>query len=180
MSESEARRLSDAECQAALRRMRARIDAVAALYGNLSKAHSIDTVDARDYLSALVEDIVTASGREAQVTLEIDIDRVALSTRIAVPLGLIVNEVVTNSMKYAFEGRDGGVLGLRLDRAGPGLEIAIWDDGGGIDPNARVDSGLGQRLTEAFSAQLDGKLERTNDASGTRYTITIPEPAASV
>lgn len=170
----EARRLSDAECQAALRRMRARIDAVAALYSNLSKAHSIDTVDARDYLSALVEDIVTASGREAQITLEIDIDRVALSTRIAVPLGLIVNEVVTNSMKYAFEGRDGGVLGLRLDRAGPGLEIAIWDDGGGIDPDADAASGLGQKMTEAFSDQLGGTLARRSDASGTRYTLAVP------
>ena len=154
--------------------LQARIDAVAALYGNLSKAHSIDTVDARDYLSALVEDIVTASGREAQVTLEINIDRVALSTRIAVPLGLIVNEVVTNSMKYAFEGRDGGVLGLRLDRAGPGLEIAIWDDGGGIDPDADAASGLGQKMTEAFSEQLGGTLARRSDASGTRYTLAVP------
>ncbi|ETW10951.1 signal transduction histidine kinase [Roseivivax marinus] len=174
----EARRLSDEECQAALRRMRSRIDAVAALYSNLSKAHSIDTVDASDYLSALVSDIVTASGRDAQITLDFDIARAELSTRTAVPLGLIVNEVVTNSMKYAFRDRDSGLLGLRLDREEGTLRIRIWDDGGGIDPNARVDSGLGQKLTEAFSAQLDGTLERESNASGTSYTITIPEHAA--
>ena len=174
----EARRLTDAECQAALGRMRARIDAVAALYSNLSRAHSIDTVDARDYLSALVSDIVMASGREAQITLEIDLDRAELSTRTAVPLGLIVNEVVTNSMKYAFKGREDGVLGLSLGRAGGSVRIDIWDDGSGIDPDARVDSGLGQKLTEAFSSQLGATLERHSDATGTRYTLTIPDSAA--
>ncbi|WP_035840388.1 sensor histidine kinase [Allgaiera indica] len=170
----EARSLTDAECQAAFNRMRARIEAVATLYRNLSHAHSVDTVQADVYLSTLVRDLVASSSGAVNVALEFDIAAEPLSTRIAVPLGLILNEIVTNSLKYAFRERSEGRMGVSLASQNDTMTVLIWDDGPGIDPAASVVSGLGQKLTEAFSGQLGGAIHRNSGPDGTRYTLTIP------
>jgi chemotaxis protein methyltransferase CheR len=54
------------------------------------------------------------------------------------------------------------------------MSVSVWDDGPGIDPNARVDSGLGQKLTDAFAAELDGRMEVSSSATGTRHTLVLP------
>lgn len=171
----EARNLTDVECRAAFDRMRARIGAVAALYRNLSHAGSIDTVDGEKYLSALLEGVVAANQRRG-LKLELDVTGVSvpLSTRLAVPLGLIINELATNSFKYAFTDRENGVLGLRMELAQEVLKLTVWDNGVGIDADARVDSGLGQKLTSAFCRQIDATLERESGANGTSHVLSVP------
>ena len=77
-------------------------------------------------------------------------------------------------LKYAYNGRDTGKLGLGLAETPDGIEITFWDDGSGIDKNARVDSGLGQKLVEAFVQQLGGVLTQTSDQHGTRHSLAIP------
>ncbi len=170
----EARNMSDAACRAAFVRMRARIDAITSLYRNLTRTRSVDTVTAREYLTSLVENIVASSRHAESLVVSFDITDSRLSTRIAVPLGLIVNELVTNSLKYAYTDRSGGQLGIGLSVEDASMTVTVWDDGPGIDPSARVDSGLGQKLTEAFTEQLDGKMTVSSDASGTRYTLVLP------
>jgi len=96
-----------------------------------------------------------------------------------VPLGLIISELATNSLKYAYKGRDSGTLGLRVVTIKDGVELTIWDDGQGIDENACVDSGLGQKLVEAFVQQLGATLNRTSGQDGTRYTLAIPQSEMS-
>ena len=170
----EARNMTDEECRAAFTRMRARIDAITSLYRSLSRTRSVDTVTARAYLTALVENVVASSGLADDLTLEFDVTDARLSTRVAVPLGLIVNELVTNSLKYAYRGRERGRLGVGLSVEGPSMTVTVWDDGPGIDPDARTDSGLGQKLTEAFTTQLDGTLSVSSGESGTRHTLVLP------
>ncbi|WP_375256801.1 sensor histidine kinase [Citreimonas sp.] len=170
----EARHLTDEACQAAFARMRSRIDAIASLYRSLSKARSVDTVAAQSYLTALVENVVASSSHAETLSVDFDIPDARLSNRIAVPLGLIVSELVTNSLKYAYQGRSEGQLGLRLSVEGQEMIVSVWDDGPGIDPNARVDSGLGQKLTQAFTTQLDGRMDVSSGASGTRHTLVLP------
>ena len=171
----EARVLSDNECKAAFARMRNRIDAIGTLYRILSHTAAIDHVKASDYLGAIARDAVTAlEATSGAIDLAISIDDSSLSTRIAVPLGLITNELVTNSLKYAYQGRDNGKLGLRLATNKAGLEFTIWDDGPGIDESARVESGLGQKLVEAFVQQLGGTMTRASGKDGTRYSLVIP------
>ncbi|WOI57799.1 sensor histidine kinase [Palleronia sp. LCG004] len=170
----EARNMSDEACRAAFSRMRARIDAIASLYRSLSQTRSVDTVTAQSYLTALVGNVVASSGQADAVSTEFDVADIRLSTRVAVPLGLIVNELVTNSLKYAYAGRPGGRLGVELSVDGNAMTLSVWDDGPGIDPDARVDSGLGQKLTEAFTTQLDGKMHLKSETTGTRHTLVIP------
>ena len=170
----EARNLSDEDCKAAFARMRARVDAVGNLYKTLSRSGSVDSVGTRDYLTALTENLVSSSGQADGLTTRLDIADTPLSTRVAVPLGLVVNELITNSLKYAYEGRAAGVLSVTLRSEAEQMRLVIADDGPGIDPDARVDSGLGQKLTDAFTTQLGGTLTVESGQTGTRHTMVIP------
>jgi two-component sensor histidine kinase/PAS domain-containing protein len=171
----EGRTLNDEGCKAAFVRMRNRIEAIGTLYRVLARTAAVDSVKADDYLSVIVRDAVTAMEvSPGAIDLDLSIDEFPLFTRIAVPLGLITNELATNSLKYAYIGRDSGTLGLRVVSDKDGIELTIWDDGPGIDESARVDSGLGQKLVEAFVQQLGGALSRTSGKDGTRHILAIP------
>ncbi|WP_139312846.1 sensor histidine kinase [Acuticoccus yangtzensis] len=172
----EGRTLADEECRTAFERMRRRIFSVGTLYRALTKSGSVDTVDANAYLSSVARDIAASmSGRSEAVRLELDLEAIELSTQLAVPIALIVNELFTNSLKYAYGDGRYGILGLSLKMADERtMVLTIWDDGPGINPTARVDSGLGQRLVEAFLTQLGATMKRESDASGTRFYIAIP------
>lgn len=170
----ESRALSDVECKGAFTRMRNRIDAIGTLYRALSRTGAVDRVAAADYLNAIMRDAVTAmEASPGAIELDLSVSDIQLSTRTAVPLGLITNELVTNSLKYAYIGRDTGKLGLSIAETAGGIDVTFWDDGSGIDKNARVDSGLGQKLVDAFVQQLGGVLTRTSDRHGTRHTLAI-------
>ena len=170
----EARTMTDDECRRAFARVRARVDAVGSLYRTLSRTGSIDSVVASAYIPTLVKDLVGSSGDADRISLGFDIADAPLSTRIAVPLGLIVNELVTNSLKYAFNDRPCGRLDIHLAVETGVMNLTVKDDGPGIDPQARVDSGLGQKLTDAFAMQLNGELVTTSGSSGTAHTLSIP------
>ncbi|EEB86404.1 sensory transduction regulatory protein [Roseobacter sp. GAI101] len=174
----EARNLSDEACRAAFMRMRARVDAVGSLYKTLSRAGAVDQVNTRQYLTALVEDLLVSSGQAKPPELQVDVVELPLSTRVAVPLGLIVNELATNSLKYAFSEHGGGQLSVLLKVENKTLQLSISDNGAGIDANARVDSGLGQKLTEAFTTQLDGQMTIESDRTGTRHMLVFPHISA--
>jgi two-component sensor histidine kinase len=176
----EGRTLADDECKAAFVRMRNRIEAIGTLYRALSRTGAVDIVKAKDYLGAIVRYTVAAMEvSPGAIDVDLSVDDIALSTRIAVPLGLITSELATNSLKYAYKGRDSGTLGLRVVTIKDGVELTIWDDGPGIDEDARVDSGLGQKLVEAFAQQLDATLSRTSGKDGARYTLAIPQSEMS-
>ncbi len=176
----EGRAQSDLECRAAFTRLRTRIEAIGTLYRVLSRTGAVDRVEADDYLNAIMRDAVTAlETAPGAIVLDLLVSNIELSTRIAVPLGLITNELITNSLKYAYIGRDTGKLGLGIAETAEGVDVTFWDDGSGIDKNARVDSGLGQKLVEAFVQQLGGVLTRTSDRYGTRHSLAIPRSELS-
>ena len=177
----EGRSFADEKSSEAFERMQTRVYSVSALYRSLSRSSSVDHVEADIYLPAILNEIVSSViSDDWELDLDIDIVPALLPTEMAVPLGLIVNELATNSLKYAFEGRKMGQLGLHLRRADTAIELAIWDDGPGIDESARVDSGLGQRLIQVFAVQLNAELAQESGAGGTRYTLTVPFETAPV
>ena len=101
-----------------------------------------------------------------------------IGPEIAVPLGLLVTEAITNAYKHAFNERSGGHIYVDVRRPSPEtLELAVRDDGSGFDPAAGEDgTGLGRSLIEAFVRQLRGELEITGDA-GTSLVVRFPAPA---
>lgn len=106
----ESRQHSDGDAARALERIRGRVQALADLYRSLNAAASVNAVSARDYIGAVVSGLRDSVATNAALTILSEIDEIDLCTRTAVPLGLIVNELVTNSLKYAFRPEEPGVI----------------------------------------------------------------------
>ena len=176
----EARSHKSGEGKAALERVSHRINALGQLYSKLSKANTVEAVDAATYLDELCCDLVASLNREggASILLKTDIESELLPTDRAIPIGLIVNELVTNAVKYAFPGETKGTVLVTLKRVPGALRLTVADDGQGLDPQ-RADSGLGGRLVEGFAEQLGGEVERETGNKGTIVCLTLPSREVS-
>lgn len=107
------------------------------------------------------------------VALTLDAPQLDLLTNQAVTLCMLVNEIATNALKYAFVGREGGRLAVRAATCGATLRLEIVDDGVGFDP-LRARKGLGTRLTQRLAEALGGVPEIVSGASGTRVSFAFP------
>jgi PAS domain S-box-containing protein len=171
----EARNHKSGEGKAALERVSHRITALGQLYSQLSKADTVEAVDAATYLDELCRDLIASVHKEggASIVLKTDIESELLPTGRAIAIGLIVNELVTNAVKYAFPGEAKGTVVVTLKRAAEELRLTVADDGQGLDPQ-RADSGLGGRLVDGFAQQLGGQVERKSDSQGTAVHLILP------
>ena len=156
---------------AALTNAMGRVAAVAQVHRRLYTSHDLKSVLLNQYLGALLEDLRrSAEGdRMSRLTLkakpiEIDPDR-------AVAIGIIVNELVMNAVKYAYP--DGaGPIDVELHAQGDDLVLSIADNGvglnGEIDPRS---TGMGQRIVTAMASKLEASVERDPDHAGTRIVV---------
>jgi len=176
----EARNHKSGEGKAALERVSHRIAALGRLYSMLGESNSVEEVDVASYLEALCRDLVESLQKEngTSIALKTDIESEPLPVDRAIPLGLIVNELVTNAVKYAFPSETRGTVLVTLKRVPGELRVTVSDDGQGVDPR-RADSGLGGRLVEAFARQLGGKVARESGNTGTIVCLTLPSREAS-
>src|SRR5437773_1405044 len=112
----EARSHKSGQGKAALERVSLRISALGQLYSKLSKSNTIEVVDAAVYLEELCRDLIAIVHQEGgtSIALETDIDNEFLTTERAIPIGLIVNELVTNAVKYGFPNETGGTVRVTL------------------------------------------------------------------
>jgi PAS domain S-box-containing protein len=176
----EARNHKSGEGKAALERVSHRIAALGRLYSMLGETNSVEEVDAASYLEALCRDLIESVQKEngTSIALKTDFESEPLPVDHAVPLGLIVNELVTNAVKYAFPRETRGTVAVTLKRIPGQLRLTVSDDGKGGDPR-RMDSGVGGRLVEIFARQLGGKVERESGNKGTIVCLTLPSREAS-
>lgn len=164
----------------ALSGVQRRIAAMTLIHEQLYRGDGGDSqLDAQEYIG----DIITQLQRsfltdESHVEIESMIEPVALSAVIAMPCGLIINELVTNALKYAFVGRSSGKVTVRFESMGDGtIRLAVADNGVGLPDTAFSDGmksgGIGSELVAALSAQLNGTISRMSD-DGLTTTITFP------
>ena len=147
----EARGHKSGEGKAALERVSHRIAALGQLYSKLSKSDTVESVDAAIYLDELCRDLMASVQRagNSSIVLKTDIESELLPTDHAIPIGLIVNELVTNALKYAFPSETRGTVTVTLKRFPGELRLTVADDGNGFDAR-RADSGLGGRLVSGL------------------------------
>jgi len=146
-----------------------RIMAVSLANDQLSP-HRSERVAMPGYLRAICTGL--ASQRD-DVSVTVKADDISLPSERAVPVGLIVNELVTNSLKYAFKDGSGGSVSVELS-AGVGegrARLEIKDDGTGISDGAKA--GTGTRLLQSLVRQIAGEMEQTSSGDGTTTTIVF-------
>jgi len=119
-------------------------------------------------LVASVQNVGTRS-----IVLKTDIARELLPVGQAIPMGLIVNELVTNAPGHAFPSETKGTIAVTLKRVSGKLHLTVGYDGQGVDTR-RADSGLGGRLVKGFAQQLDAHLERESSNHGMSIRLILP------
>ncbi len=127
----EVRSLPQDAPQSALDRLAGRIDALATLYDALSHADPAESVDLGVYLSQIASSVLQAHAREG-IRLDLGVDTWPVSVNVAMPTGLVVNELLTNALKHAFVGRSGGTITLRSTVDQRGCLVTVADDGVGL------------------------------------------------
>jgi PAS domain S-box-containing protein len=174
----QAGQIEDPGVRALFDESRDRIKTIALLHERLYRSHNLGSVDFADFLQSLVSMVVSAhSIRGTNVRSAVEAPAVTLSLDTAIPLGLIVNELVVNALKHAFKDRVKGVVRVVLKELGRGVyALEVSDDGVGLPPGMEVGraQSLGIRLVRILTAQLRGKLE-FESASGTTIRITFAE-----
>ena len=149
--------------------MARRIAAMVAVHEQIYGADQFDRVEVRGYVERLANEV--AQGFRGHIRIETRVEPLILGPDHAMPLGLIVNEVVTNAFKHAFaDGVDGRIL-VSLTVEGKTARLVIEDDGPGYASDH--ERGMGSRLIEGFVAQLEGTLD-IDTVDGTKVVVSFP------
>lgn len=170
----QAKRSKDENVRVALSQVADRIQAVAAASQQLT-AHSagLEAVRLDDHLCSLVTMIDRGLSRDG-IKVECDVDDVTAGADTATSISIIVNELVTNALKHAFNGEGAGHVWV-TGRTGSKFELIVADDGQGMKASRRDGhNGLGTRLVEAFTHQLGAAHETVSTETGTVHRLLFP------
>ena len=170
------RRLDNAIAAQSLQRSQERIRAIAEVHEKLYQSESLARIDFSAYLRGLTRQLNIAYALpNLQIEIVTDVDDIKPSIDIAIPLGLIVNELVANALKYAFEGRTCGHIQISATENAGQIRVVVSDDGKGLPDSITVyeGGGLGFILIRSLVNQLRGTLSIDRGA-GTTVTVAFP------
>lgn len=148
-----------------------RIHSITLIHEKLYRGRDLDRIQAQTYLRDLVHFIVNSIGPSLE-SPKIEVDELSLTSKAALSVGLILTELCTNAFKYG----TGGVV-VKLVQMGDSLELSVANEGPPPPANYREGAGLGLRLVEALSGQLDGSW-RVEAGPPVRFVITFPPSSA--
>ena len=155
-----------------------RIRSMAFIHEKLYQSKDLANIDFNGYIKNLADDLFRSYGASISIALKTDIEGVSLEIDTAIPCGLIINELVSNSLKHAFPEDREGEIKIALRRTDRNeVELVVSDDGIGIpeDLDFRNTESLGlQLVTSLAESQLQGKTE-LNRAKGTEFRIKFKE-----
>ncbi|WP_374378492.1 sensor histidine kinase [Dongia sp.] len=174
----------DAHAKDVLRQAAERVIAVAQVHQRLYTSDDIRHVEMRAYIEKLLEDQQLAA-RDRGCTLDIDIADVKIGTDRAISVGIIVTELVTNALKYAYPDA-GGPIRVQLgsvqgDEETDHLRLVVEDEGiGQGSPHGKTGTGVGSRIVDAMARSLGAQLEQDGSNKGFRSVLLFPRTPAAV
>jgi len=148
------------------------VSSMMVLYDKLYRSDNVEQVSVKEYLAALLDEIIRNFRNSGIIKIDKYIDDFMLEVRILVPLGIIVNELITNTMKYAFDGKSEGIITISASARENHVILVIEDNGVGIPEsiNFKNSTGFGMQLVDMLTGQIGGsiKIER---GEGTRFVL---------
>ncbi|MBK8416596.1 MAG: sensor histidine kinase [Bacteroidetes bacterium] len=165
--------LQDNGYQNLLMESKHRVQSMAFIHQNLYASAGLNMVDMPNYVLNLVDHLVTAYQKEGEkVNIQVEVDPIQLHMDTVVSIGMIINELVTNALKYAFYNLGGGTIQVSLKEVDEKIHLGIKDDGVGIPEGIDIagSSSFGYKMVRAFVQKLKGKLD-LNRIQGTQIQI---------
>jgi len=155
-----------------------RVLSMAMIHEKLYESKDLSHINFYDYIQKLLYDLLNTYGVKNNTIIPVmNVDKILLNIETAIPLGLIISEIISNSIKYAFPNNEVGNISIDLHNYGDELELIISDDGIGLPKNIDFrhnESSLGLRLVNSLVQQLDGSIELDRN-QGTKFTINFKE-----
>jgi PAS domain S-box-containing protein len=172
----EANRLYDPAMRNVLMDIRNRIGSLSNLYDLLNHKHDVKDIRLDHYLNQLSHSLIDSYISEKnRITLRMELDEICIDVDRAISIGLMVNELFTNALKYAFPGSRQGTVGVSLKQEGCILRIEVSDNGDGLPPDFNINKpkGLGLELVRLLVNQLEGTMTVDRGAE-TVFRISMP------
>ena len=159
-----------------LRTSQMRVNSIALIHEKLYQNEDLSEISFDVYLKELIDVIVsTLKSAETDVSLNINAEAIKLTINQAIPCGLILNELITNTYKHAFPDREEGSITIELDEENGQVTMCVKDDGVGISNEECLENptSLGFKLIKTLTKQLEGKSQFENRNTGTEFTLTF-------
>ncbi|TAF71712.1 MAG: hypothetical protein EAZ58_03935 [Flavobacterium sp.] len=152
----------------------ARIVAIALIHQKLYQSENVDKVDMQEYLISLCQSILQSiNDDESKISIKVDAQDVFLDISFAINIGLIINELVTNSVKYAYPSVSNGLINVSIKSITfSKYQLKVYDSGVGFDIQNYKEKSFGKELVSLLTEQIEGKLLFINN-NGSEYTITF-------
>ena len=169
----QANNMKDERLKAALSDSQSRLQAMSDIHEILYKSDNLSAVDMNLYLTKLTRDVVQNYTLGNRVSFKIKAELILIGTRQASPIGLIINELITNSLKYAFPDTEEGEIKINLQKTEDQIELTYMDNGIGIPDNFDWynTKSMGLNLVKMLAEnQLDGSIDMESN-NGTKFTI---------
>jgi PAS domain S-box-containing protein len=171
----QSRHLNDEKTVNVLKESRNRVRSMAMVHEELYRSHDLSKIDFADYIQRLLSGLFNSYGVDYDfIKSEINVEDVLLTIDIAVPCGLIINELISNSLKHAFVHGQKGKISLKFHPDGEKYILTVADDGIGIPENIDLENTktLGLQLVNTLVKQLYGSIDIYRD-TGTLFKIVF-------
>ncbi len=166
------RRVADPNVKASLRGMLGRVNAIATVHRRLFQSEDVERFDVSAFIRDMVADLMGSTPRD-DIEVQLDLERVDIPAAKAAPLALVVNELLTNSLRHGFPEGRGGRIFVGVSRLDGEFRIEITDDGVGLDKTTKT-SGFGLTIVQLLCQQLKARSETTDAKPGTRVVVLLP------
>lgn len=149
-----------------------RVQSMSVLYDKLYRSENVNAVSLKEYLPDLVYEIVGIFPHKKSVKVKTQVDDIVLDAKLLSVLGILVNELITNSMKYAFAGRSDGVITVNVSKNNKMITMIIADNGIGIPETVTFENsaGFGMQLAAMLTEQIGGSI-RIERGEGARFVL---------
>ncbi len=161
----QSRSIQDTEVRSAIRESQSRVQSMSLIHQKLYRGKNLAAIEMKSYLQTLADNLIDAYLDEEDVEVTVDMHEFELDVDYAIPLGLIVNELITNSLKYAFSKQKKGAIEIKMERNQDEIILDIGDNGAGEKATTgnKDGSGFGSELIELLTMQLKGKLDLSTE-----------------
>ena len=172
----QSREIKDEKAIEAINEGKSRVRSMALIHQDLYSRESLTGIGMKKYLENLSQELFSTYQLEHQdIQLNLNIDDVYLDVDTIVPIGLIINELITNALKYAFEGKEAGVLTISFTERNNVLVLDVEDDGKGmLEDGFNSPNSFGNKLITTLTEQLDGTI-KIDGSNGTHVHLEFKE-----
>lgn len=170
------KQIKDEQARSIFQDSQNRVKSMALIHESLYQTDELSHIDVAEYLRKLITHISRSYQTQAEnVRMRVNIGDIALGVDTAVPCGLIINELISNSLKHAFPSGRGGEILIDLTAVGGGYKLTLSDDGIGLPKDLDIEraKSLGLKLVRTLTEQLRGEFSCTN-GHGTKFEISFP------